>query len=111
MGQDSSLIAASSADFQNPLVIFYGRQDHLAHKSHDKWLRNSLGVADWQGRIDIGIVKLLGIQEQMPRYSLKGIQHSLVADTFVFESFDQSCSGPTAAMCLELSYGSLVMDW
>jgi hypothetical protein len=39
-------------------------------------------VADGQGRIDIGIVKLLWIQEQVPRYSLKGIQHSLVADAF-----------------------------
>jgi hypothetical protein len=37
-------------------------------------------VADGQGRIDVGIVKLLWIQEQVPRYSLKGIQHSLVAD-------------------------------
>ena len=82
MGQDSGLIAASSADFQNALVLFCGRQEHLAHKSNDKWLRYRLGVANWQGRIDIGIVKLLWIQEQVPRYSLKGIQHSLVADAF-----------------------------
>ena len=84
MGQDSGLIAASSADFQNPLVLFCGRQEHLAHKSNDKWLRYRLGVADGQGRIDIGIVKLLWIQEQVPRYSLKGIQHSLVADALAF---------------------------
>ena len=82
MGQDGGLIAASSANFENSLVVLCGRQDHLAHKSNDKWLRNSLGVADWKGRIDIGIVKLLWIQEQVPRYSLKGIQHSLVADAF-----------------------------
>ena len=80
MGQDDGLIAASSANFENSLVVLCGRQDHLAHKSNDKWLRNGLGVADGQGRIDVGIVKLLWIQEQVPRYSLKGIQHSLIAD-------------------------------
>ena len=82
MGQDSGLVAASSADFQNALVLFCGRQEHLAHKSNDKWLRYRLGVANWQGRIDIGIVKLLWIQEQVPRYSLKGIQHSRVTNAF-----------------------------
>ena len=82
MGQASGLIAASSTDFQNALVLFCGRQEHLAHKSNDKWLRNSLGVADRQGRIDVGIVELLWIQEQVPRYSLKGIQHSRVTNAF-----------------------------
>ena len=82
MGQDSGLIAASSADFENSPVLLCGRQDHLAHKSNDKRLRNGLGVTDRQGRIDVGIVKLLWIQEQVPRYSLKGIQHSRIADAF-----------------------------
>jgi hypothetical protein len=82
MGQDGGLIAASSANFENSLVVLCGRQDHLAHKSNDERLRNSLGVADRQGRIDVGIVELLWIQEQVPRYSLKGIQHSRVTNAF-----------------------------
>ena len=101
MGQDSGLVAASSADFQNALVLFCGRQEHLAHKSNDKWLRYRLGVANWQGRIDIGIVKLLWIQEQVPRYSFKGIQHSLVADAFGgFGECDQ-CGGSVGGCCDE----------
>jgi hypothetical protein len=70
MGQDSGLIAASSADFQDPLVLLCGRQDHLTHTTNNIRLRNSLCVADWQGRIDVGAVNLVWIQEQVPRYGL-----------------------------------------